>query len=361
MSTTGFERPTLAELREEGRADVASRLGFSALLPRSVLAVLADLCSGQAHGLHGHLEWLSRQQLPDTADTTYLDRWASIYGVSRKIGTAATGSVTFTGTDDVVIPAGTLIRRTLDGAEYATDSAVTIAASTATAEVTAQATGAESDADTGQELTLSTPITGVDSIATVDSPGLTGGAGRETDAELLSRLLLRIQTPPQGGSAADYEAWALEVAGVTRAWGLEQHLGPGTVGVAFAVDNDPDGPIPDAAQVAAVQAYIDARRPVTATVTVFAPTPVELSPDITLTPDTGTVRTNVEASLEEYLRRNAEPGGTTYLSQVREAISVAAGETNHVLESLKGGTVDPPADITVAAGELMLLGTITWS
>jgi len=361
MSTTGFERPTLAELREEGRADVAARLGLNGLLPRSVLAVLSDLAAGQSHGLHGHMAWLARQQLPDTADTEHLDRWASIYGVSRKVGTAATGSVLFTGDDAITIPAGTLLSRPVDGEQWATDADVTTASGTASAAITAQEPGPDGDADSGTELTLSSPITGIDSIATVESPGVTGGAGRETDAELLSRLLARIQTPPQGGSAQDYEAWALEVPGVTRAWALEQHLGPGTVGVAFAVDNDPDGPIPDAAQVAAVQAYIDLRRPVTATATVFAPTPIELSPDITLTPDTGEVRTNVQASLEEMLRREAEPGGTTYVSHVREAISVAAGETNHVLESLKAGTVDPPADITVAAGELMLLGTITWS
>ena len=105
---------------------------------------------------------------------------------------------------------------------------------------------------------------------------------------------------------------------------------------------------------AAVQDYIDERRPVTAQVTVLAPVAVPLALTIALTPDTTAVRAAVTAELQDLLRRDAKPGGTILISRIREAISVSAGEQNHVL------TV-PSVDVTHAAGEMPTLGTITWA
>ncbi len=68
----------------------------------------------------------------------------------------------------------------------------------------------------GAVLTLSIPIVGVTSEATVSSE-ITGGADELTDDQLREQLLERIQTPPNGGGPGDYEGWAKEVAGVTRA------------------------------------------------------------------------------------------------------------------------------------------------
>jgi uncharacterized phage protein gp47/JayE len=156
-----------------------------------------------------------------------------------------------------------------------------------------------------------------------------------------------------GGARSDYEAWALQVAGVTRAWVYPLENGPGTVVVRFVRDND-TSLIPDSAEVAAVQAYIDDLRPVTANVTVEAPTASPLNMTIQLTPNTAAVRAAVTAELTDVLQREAAPGGTILLSHLREAISVAAGEVNNVLTT-------PTADVTHAAGEMPVLGTITWS
>ncbi|PHJ53465.1 baseplate J protein, partial [Nostoc linckia z1] len=132
------------------------------------------------------------------------------------------------------------------------------------------------------------------------------------------------------------------------------NTGPGTVGVTFVTDDDPGGIIPDSDKVDEVQAYIDARRPVTADVTVFAPVAVALNFTIDLSPDTAVVRAAVEASLRDLIRREAQPGGTIYLSQIREAISIAAGETDHTLTS-------PNANVTRTAGQITTFGTITWT
>ncbi|MFA5161140.1 MAG: baseplate J/gp47 family protein [Elusimicrobiales bacterium] len=87
----------------------------------------------------------------------------------------------------------------------------------------------------------------------------------ETDAELLARLEAREQQPPAGGNANDYETWAKEVDGVAAARCVPAPQGAGTVDVVILADAAATGSeTPGDALVAAVYAYIDARRPVTA-------------------------------------------------------------------------------------------------
>lgn len=348
-----FNRPSLADLVARVQGDLASRLGLTGSpLRRSVVAVLARVMAGAAHLQHGHLEYLSRQIFPDTSDTEYLERHASLFGLSRLPAAYAAGAVVLTGVDGSVVPAGTLLQRS-DAVGYVTDADATIASGTATVAVTAVDAGLEGNADAGVVLAFVSPVAGVSSAATVDTGGLTNGTSAEDDASLRARLLSRLQEPPHGGSEADYVAWALAVAGVTRAWVYPLELGPGTVTVRFVRDADDGGLIPDAGAVAAVQAYIDERRPVTADVTVVAPVAVPLDFDIHLVPSTAATRAAVEAELADLLRREASPGGTLRLSQIEVAIGVAEGVTDFTVS-------DPVADVTHTTGQIAILGTVTW-
>ena len=353
-----FNRPTLPALIDRDIADIESRLpSTDARLRRSNLGVLARTHAGVAHGLHAFLDWISRQILPDTAEIGYLERHASIHNITRKPAAQSTGSVRFTGDDTTVIPQGTVIQRS-DGLEFTTDADGTIGAVTTglvDIDVTAVASGANANTDAGSLLTLVNPIAGVDAQATVNAGDLANGVDAETDDALRVRVLDKIQQPPHGGAGFDYVKWALEVPGVTRAWVFAQELGLGTVTVRFVVDDDPVSIIPDAAKVQEVQDYIGARRPVTADVTVVAPVAVPLDMTIAgLSPATSAVQDAVTAELTDLLRLEAEPGGTILISHIREAISVAADEHDHVLTT-------PSANVTHAAGEIAVLGNITWA
>lgn len=190
-------------------------------------------------------------------------------------------------------------------------------------------------------------------LPAVTAGELSGGADVESDEDLRSRFLSRLRQPPHGGADYDYVSWALEVPGVTRAWCYPHELGLGTVTVRFVRDADASI-IPDAGEVAAVQDYLDARRPVTAQLTVVAPVAVPLNFTLTgLVPSTSTVRAAVEAELQDLIFREAVPGGTILISHLRAAISAAAGEEDHVLTS-------PAANVTHAAGEMATMGTVTW-
>lgn len=347
-----FNRPSLTELNERITNDIDSRApGTEPRLRRSLFGILGRIVAGVVHGLYGYQEYKSKQYLPDTADEDHFPRHASIWNVPRKAAEYAIGNADVTGTNGSVIEVGSLWQRS-DGVEYSVDEEVTISGSTATLSLTAVDAGANGNAAAGVTLTAVETIAGVDSQAVVDADGITNGADVESLEAWRARVLTRIQRPPHGGAKHDYEAWALEVAGVTRAWVFPKELGDGTVTVRFVRDDD-ISIIPDAAEVQAVQDYIETVRPVTANVTVVAPIPVSLDLTIELTPNNSTVQAAVEAEIEDLLRRESEPGGTILISHVREAISIAAGETDHTL-------VSPAADITHNTGEMAVMGTITW-
>lgn len=346
-----YSRPTLQELINRTNADAVARLGLEELLRRDDLQVLARVLAGASHAMHGHIAWLAEQVIFDTAEAEYLERWASIWGIVRKSAAAASGNVTITGNNGLAIPAGTALV-SASGISYTTTADATISGGTATAAVLADVAGASGNAVAGDQLNMTTPIAGVASQVVVAAGDLTGGADVETDDALRSRLIARIQQPPHGGASFDYVTWALEVAGVTRAWVYPQELGLGTVTVRFVRDDDASL-IPDAAEVLAVQEYIDARRPVTADVTVVAPVAVPLDFSIAVTPNTTVVKAAVEAELKDLIRRESEPGGAILLSHIREAISIAAGESNYTMTS-------PSADVTRTVGQMTTMGTITW-
>ena len=348
-----FSRPTLTELVDRVQQDLVSRLALVApILRRSMVYILARVVAGAAHMLHGHLEFLSRQVFPDFSEGEFLARHAALFGLARKAAQFASGPVTLTGSNGSTVGLGVILIRS-DGAKFETVDEATISGGTATITVMAQLAGSAGSTDAGVALTFESPIAGVSSSATVATGGLANGSEEETDAALRARLLERMRTPPHGGAAADYVAWALEVQGVTRAWVYPLEGGPGTVTVRFVRDDDATI-IPDAGEVTAVQAHIDQVAPVTAAVTVAAPAAVPINYTISVTPDTPSVRAAVEAELVDLLRRDAKPGGAIMRSQIDVAIGVAEG--------VKDFTVTVPAgDVTHTSGQIATHGVITWA
>lgn len=352
-----FSRPGLSDLIQRNQADINSRLpGADAALRRTFVGVIGRVLSAVAHALYGYINWSSQQFLPDTADAEALDRMASLWlRQSRLAAVVAVGFADLSGIDGSVIPAGTLLQRG-DGVEYATTVEATIAAGVAAVAVAAVVAGADGNAVAGVGLTLVSPIAGVQSKATVAVGGLTGGADVESDDSLRARIITRMRQQPHGGSKLDYEQWAAEAhPDVTRVWVYPQELAANGVTVRIMTDDATANGIPDQTVIDVVQAYIDDVRPTTADPVVVAPIAVPLDVTISgLSPDTSVVRAAIEAELADLVRRDAEPGGVVLISRIREAISIAAGESDHVL-------VTPVADVAHSTGEIAVPGVITWA
>lgn len=305
-------------------------------------------------------EWLGKQVVPGPdSDESTLEQWLITLGSPRKVAERSTGVLRISGDDLSPVPQYTQFQKA-DGTVVETDSAETIVDQGGSfyvdADVTAVETGTEGNADIGTTLSLVSPVAGVDSDATVvndgDGGGLTGGTAIESVAEMWARVQQRFSYPPGAGTESDYERWALEVSGVTRAWAEGNALGAGTVRVMFVRDNE-DPIIPDGSEVTAVSDYIDTKRPVTANVTVAAPTAATLNYIIANITDP-TARENIDASLADYVLRAGEPGVTLPLEEIIGAIDLASGSTGFALTS-------PAADVTHTELQLPVHGTITWT
>lgn len=346
-----FERPTLPELIDQGAAELESRLpGVLARVRNSVVGVLNRVLAGALSALYKYADYQALQFYPDTCAAGTLPAHGALWGKPRLPAAAAVGTVQFNGVNGAAVPIGVVVQRA-DGVQYSTAAAGLIAAGVANVPVVAVAAGQLGNAVVATRLTLTTPVNNVNAVASAIA-ALAGGADVEAIEPWRARVLARIRKPPQGGADFDYTAWALDVPGVTRAWVYPGEQGPGTVVLRFVRDNDANQ-IPDATAVAAVQNYVDALRPVTATTYVVAPVATVQNFSITLLPDTPAIRAAVMAELTELYRREAKPGATMLISHQREAISSAAGETDHVL-------VMPNANQVYTTGQMPTLGNITW-
>ena len=341
-----FNRPQLTALVQSLREDMLSRVDDN-LLRRSDAEVYARVFAGAIHGLYGYADWIARQIVWDTCDDDILDRIASLWlDVPRKPATQASGTATFVLAAGVLVPSGTVLQA-FDGVQYATTADSALSA----APVRAVLAGAAGNRATGQALRLLSPVAGAQSQA-IGSEQV-GGADTETSAALRARLIARVQAPPNGGSANDYVTWALQVAGVTRAWVAPLEQGAGTVVVRFVRDADASL-IPDAGKVATVQTYINSVAPVTAIVTVVAPAADALNFTLSITPSSVAIKAAIEAQLRDLLLREGAPGTVLLLSHIREAISAASGEVDHVLSA-------PSANVTPTVGRMPVFGAITWA
>ncbi|NYH07744.1 baseplate J/gp47 family protein [Pseudomonas moraviensis] len=343
-----FETPSLPVLIKRTQSDLA---GDS--LRQSDAQVLARTLGGAVYGLYGYLDWIAEQILPDTADESTLERIAALrLNQPRKSAQVATGSVSFSASAGAVLDVDTLLQSN-DGRTYRVTAARTTSNGVNSTTIAALDPGSQGNADAGLTLVPVQPILGITGNSfSVLAPGLTGGIARESLESLRSRVIRSYRLIPHGGSAQDYETWALECPGITRAWCRGNFLGPGTVGV-FVMRDDDAQPIPNDEQLAEVQAYIEQLRPVTADVRVLAPVQVLVNYKLRITPDTSAVRAAIESQLRDLHNREAGLGETLLLSHISEAISSATGETDHSLSS-------PKADVTAASNELLTFGGCEW-
>jgi uncharacterized phage protein gp47/JayE len=368
-----FSRPTLTQLRNAAAQQLNAELpGADALLRFSNLRVIGDIEAALACMLYGYLDWIALQCTPFTATDEYLEAWGALKGVTRKPCAQSSGSVVFTGTDGKVVPLGASILRS-DSVAYTATAAVKVAGGSATVPVTAVPdpqglTGADGDCAAGTQFTLANAIAGIDSTGYA-STVFTGGADIESNDDYRNRVLLIYQNPPQGGDGTDYVEWALSVPGVTRAWCIGNGYGAGTVIVYFMMDAansqyggfpqgtdgcasaETRGPTASGDQLTVANA-IWPLRPVTALVYVCAPVPGAV--DISIRGIDVQYQDAVAEALDSQLKADGQPGGEVILAHLWAAAAAVPGVNDFLILS-------PTDDVSMPAGTLPALGTVTWS
>lgn len=369
-----FSRPTLSALIQQAINDVqtANLSGTgTTLLPQSILGTVATSNAGLAYELYAYLDYIALMAIPATATGEYLEAWAALKGVYREPATSATGTCAFTGTTGQVVPSGTIIS-TAANVSYQTNADFIIGTTTSVP-FTATVAGSAGNAASGIALSLTTPITYVNSTTNALT-AITGGADQELDASLRSRMLTVYATPPDGGSANQYIIWCLQVPGVTRAWVNTTGVTAGAVQLFIMLDQtesafngfaqgEPGGATlesrisPGSGDELLVANYIFPLQPVTALVYVTTPTPEPINFSIqALSPTTAANEAGIEAALADMFVRLGSPltGNAIYSSSTNAAIESVAGVGTYTLLS-------PISPITVPLGSLPVLGDITFS
>lgn len=356
-----FERPTVQQIADRMTTEMETRLTGNVAIPiRSLLRILIVVFAGAIHLAYGAIVFFGNMIFPDTAETTFLDRQADYWGLQRKAASSATGKIQITGTPTTIVPQGTAWQD--DRSEqYLTDQDYTIeAGGSVTADVTAESAGLVSNTS-DLELDIVTPIVGVDSTATVTDQ-IDGGAEEETDPQLRERLLQFLSSIPSSGRAADYERWALSVEGVANTYvlGAEQYLGPGTVGV-FVSDENGD-PVANSI-LTNVKDKLNLERPLGVRADGLNVDNAICDFDITVTPNTTDIQTNIQTALEDLFAEDARPKGIIFLSRITSAI-MSTGVQNAVITDIRVDTVSigvSDIDLSETAFKIAKLGTINYS
>lgn len=350
-----FNLPTLEETRAQVGSDIEAHLPIkSAKTRRNAAGVLAFAQAGAVQGLYAHIDYRYRNFLPDEmADAEGVERWARVYTMWYRDPTNATGVINISGAIGATLRAGSQLQYS-QGLIYTVRESVTLVSTSGAVTVDAQVSGTEGNLAAGSRVTLLSPVTGIQSAAVVAEGGITGGTDLETLDSLRVRVKRRMSQPVQGGSLNDYEVWALEShPAITRAWATEHEQGIGSVIVRIVCDNQ-ESPIPSAEVLDVCTAYIAHVRPAgRRSVYVLPPVAEPVNYQIRVEPNTDLVKAAVESELRDLHRRESRPGGTLKISHIREAVSLAVGETDNSVEF-------PTENVVAELGHILVFGGIEW-
>lgn len=253
---------------------------------------------------------------------------------------------------------------------YAVDAAtvspatgtISCAATGAVVPINSQEPGETYDLSPNAPLSFENPIGGVEATGNVTFPGVIDGIDVESDDDLRARMLSRIQKPITSFNAFNIDFIAKQEPGVTRVFVQEKTPAIGQVTVYFMRDNDAS-PIPSAGDVANVKTrllqYKEAHV-ADSDVIVAAPTAVSTNFVFSaLSPNTASMKSAIEAQLKEFFKKKTSVG----VSVVEEAYTAAIYNT---IDQTTGAGVasftlsSPTTDISVAAGQIATLGSVTF-
>lgn len=332
--------------------DRLAALGFapSDWIPGSIGRTLLELEAEQLADLSQMIPKLAASGFVDLAEGEWLDLIGrSQYGLDRKPATVAEGMIRLTadaGFGPYEISVGDLWAVASNGARFNNVMGGTLpAGGSLDLRVRAEAPGTAYNVAAGAITRLATPLPGV----SVTNPAgwlLVSAIDTETDAAYRERLKLRWAELGYGATADAYRSWALTNPGVEMVRVLaDQPRGPGTVDVVLWTP----GGLADGV-VAAVDAFIQARRPLCVDVRVQSATVRAVSWKATVYVPAARQAEAQEAlaAQQAVVQRRVGIGGTLFVAALVDALMNLPGAVNAVI-------VQPAADIVLGEREAVAL------
>lgn len=287
------------------------------------------------------------------------------YAPGTQITIAGADQAEYNGTYTVLsVPTETSLTYQISGTP-ATPATGTITSTATLANVVIRSieTGLDKNLAAGAKASLASPIAGVDNDAYVQYGKISGGTDVETTEEYRARTKEAYAYPISNFSAYQIISVAKTTPGVTRVWVFEATPAPGDCQTYFVRDND-DYIIPDSTEIAQVREEILKIKSAPTReqdVYVLAPTPVSVDFVFTsLSPDSDALRTAIRNNLIQFFEESTDVGANVTSDAYRSAIYQTINpKTGEFVGSFS--LSNPAGDVSIAAGELAVLGNITWN
>lgn len=306
-----------------------------------------------------------RAAIPQLSFGSYLDEHAKdVLTDGRKPGTRAVLPVTLSAFSQVTVPQGTLLL-TSNGLSYVLETNVEILPLEVQPDPDYPKPGATTAlaiaSDIGQIYNVvAGAISQVDGdykdiVSVTNDEAVVQGVDQESDDDLKARMRLVARNLSGAGNLDDYEAWALEAVGITKAKVFRADPSPGSVTVLVASKEG----MPTFEQVTEAQEKVSAKGALIANNIVLAPNPLPISieADITIEADANfnAVEVAFEQSLQDYLAALAFSGEVIRYAQLFNLLIDQPGMVDVENLLVNGGT----ANITPGVKEIATLGTVT--
>lgn len=235
---------------------------------------------------------------PQTSWGDWLTKKAEEHGIIRQEATNSSVILTVTGQAGAIVQEGSLFS-TNDGKNFLTVERGQIGQE-GTVDIRAQSqdVGTSCNVDAGTITKIPVSIYEVSAV-TNKNPAY-DGFDEETDAELLERLLFKVQQPATSGNPYHYVQWATEVTGVGGVKVVRLWNGNGTVKV---IITDANNNIASEDLIRKVQAHIEEQAPIGATVTVVSLEPVKIDIELKVTGGTANAE-GIKNAVNNYFKQN---------------------------------------------------------
>lgn len=318
------EIPNLTEIKDTIANDFKTKLNLSESNLRYVLDAMDSVLAAQFKLVYLYLSDIQNNIFPDTANIESeggtLERLGRIY-LNRNPRPATSGifKLSVTGTAGAVLRNSLTFKSNENSKNpnqlYVLDAEYILTGSSDEIEVRSLGGGLDFELNVNDELTITEPVIGVNSLVTVleviDAP-----LASEDIEVYRQNILDAIQLEPQGGSKTDYRLWANDAQGVRKVYPYVKNGDAGTVQVyveSVLPGEDGNG-IPSNALMNDVEDVIEfdpdetkptnerGRIPIQATLEVLSITPIPVDIEITGLNDSSlAVQSAIENNLKSFL------------------------------------------------------------
>lgn len=287
----------------------------------------------------------------EDATNEYLDKKVYDFGIERKMGTVARGTIKVTGENGTHIPQNSEVISQGELSFFTLEDAW-INEGIALIEVEASDVGTEYNIIQNSIDKFVININGVESVT--NEKEFKEGTNVETDEELRERFFEVIRRPATSGNIYHYEQWAKEIDGINQARVKPLWNGNGTVKVIVSNDNS----VVDEEIVSKCQEYINTVKPIGADVTVITPTSLDINVTANIYIENGYDATKAKLDFEENLKKYLSScNDTVVYTRVASCLGSVEGIKDYSELKLNGAT----SNISFDDEKLPKIKTITLS